>query len=469
MAEALSPRTGYFWPKTIRGLATVVACASAFVTALLGGATYAIVHEELERQIDQRVDAETRTLLKYYREHGFEGLRHVIRLRDDDQPAIGYLAKLDRDVGRTMGYMLVDRAGRRQADTLHAVMPPLGWSQFLTFRRGDGSTGIAQAMNTALPGGGQLVVAADREIIDHMDATLLRLFVSAFGLLLVTGVLVIFGFGRVVQRRLRAFEGSARAIIAGDIDQRVAVDGSGGEFDQLAHVLNQMLDRISLLVASLRDVSTALAHDLRTPLSRVRAQLEQAEALATEPPQRALLDNIIAETDDLLALFASLLAIAELDSQNIRRRFVRLDLGDAVAEIAEAHRPTIEDAGLSLEVHTISAPIRGDRALLQRLVGNLLDNALVHTPPGTHICVRVECQMRQVILRVADNGPGISTEHHARVFERLARLDSARSRPGHGLGLSMVAAIAAAHSGDIEIRPGQPGFALKVHFSLATG
>jgi signal transduction histidine kinase len=300
-----------------------------------------------------------------------------------------------------------------------------------------------------------------------MDATLLRLFVSAFGLLLVTGVLVIFGFGRVVQRRLRAFEGSARAIIAGDIDQRVAVDGSGGEFDQLARVLNQMLDRISLLVASLRDVSTALAHDLRTPLSRVRAQLEQAEALATEPPQRVLLENTLAETDDLLALFASLLAIAELDSQNIRRRFVRLDLGDAVAEIAEAHRPTIEDAGLSLEVHAISAPIRGDRALLQRLVGNLLDNALVHAPPGTRIRVTVERQMQHVILWVADDGPGIPVEHHARVFERLVRLDTARSRPGHGLGLSMVAAIVSAHSGRIGIGAAQQGLSLEMHFSAA--
>lgn len=457
-------------PRSIRGLALLFAGVMALVTALLGGTTYWFVHEEIERQIDQRVEIETRALVDYERSYGFEALLDVIRKREmRAHPGdIGYLAGADETIGREMGYIVLDADGRRRAGSLQASMPPLGWSEFVHFTRPDGSRGIAQAMNNRLPNGAQLLVAADREIVDRMDLVLLRLFGAAFGVLLLLGAVAALAFGRIVRRRLAAVEASANAIIAGDMSQRMPLGGFGAELDRLSSILNHMLDRIAALVTNLREVSTGMAHDLRTPLSRLRAKLEQAEAMAKEPEQRELLEASTEETDKLMHLFGSLLAIAEVDRRTLRKRFGAVDLGDATAEIAEAHRAALEDAGLTLDVEVGSVVVHGDRPLLQRMIGNLLDNAIVHTPPGTRLRLSVNRVDAQAIVRVADDGPGVPERDRERVFERLVRLDKSRSKPGHGLGLSMVAAIASAHDGTAEIVPSEQGLLIEIRVPVLT-
>jgi len=454
-------------PRTISGIALGFALLTASVTLVLGLVTNAIVHEVLETQIDDQIDVETRALIEYERQRGFEALVATVRERTRDGQ--GYVTGSDAipDVADAMGYIVLDSTGRRRAGELQAAMPAPGYTEFLHFVRKDGSHGVAQAMNSALPGGGRLLVAVDRGVIRRMDTTLFWLFALGFGSLLVIAVGTTIGLGRIFRRRLAVFERLAIAVTAGEIDQRMPLDGSGVEFDRLALVVNGMLDRMSILVANLREVSTGLAHDLRTPLSRIRGRIERAEANTGDPAQQELLDLAVRDMDALLELFAGLLAISELDGQRVRSRFTAVDLAPAVAEIAEAHRPAIEDGGRTLALDLAPAEVLGDRPLLQRLIGNLLDNAMVHTPEGTAISVALEERDGRTILRVADDGPGIPAEDRGRIFDRLVRLDPSRSGPGHGLGLSMVAAIAAAHGGTAGAVPTDQGLTIEVSLPVA--
>ena len=456
-------------PRTIRGLAIAIALMSALITAVLGLATYGFVHEELERQIDQRLETETGALLQYEREHGFDALLQAIRIRDSIAAPVGAgePGLFDSHVDRSMGYIVLDAAGARRAGTLRAKMPPPGWSEFVHFTRGDGSTGVAQAINSPLPEGGRLLVAADRAIVSHMDFVLLRLFAVAFGVLLLLGVLAALAFGRIIRRRLSALETLAGAIVGGDMSQRMPIEGSGAELDRIAVILNQMLDRIATLVSDLRDVSSGLAHELRTPLSRLRAKLERAETLATTDAQCTAIQAANAEADHLLKLLAGLLAVIEVDGTAVRGRFSPVDLADAVNTITEAYRPALEDAGLELTIQTEAATVHGDRALLQQLVSNLLDNVIIHTPQGTKVAVSLRRQDDGLILlRVADDGPGIATADHGRIFDRLVRLGGG-SNPGYGLGLSMVAAIASAHNGSVMVAPTVKGLAIEIRLPIS--
>ncbi|EZP70904.1 HAMP domain-containing sensor histidine kinase [Novosphingobium resinovorum] len=464
MTERSGRRRRLSLPRTIPGLVLVVAAASALITAALGGLTYWFVHEEIERQIDHRVDIETRALLEYEREHGFDALIEAVRIRDlaSKPGTVGYLDDEPGDDERSMGYAVVDAAGHRRAGRLDARMPPPGWSEFVPFVRPDGTPAIAQGINARLSNGGRLLVAADRTIVDRMDFVLLRLFIAAVALLMLASVGTTLAFGVTIRRRLRAMESRASAIMAGDMTQRMPVHGGADELDGLATVLNRMLDRISTLLSNLREVSSGLAHDLRTPLSRVSAKLEKAAALATDPAQRDLLDAASDDTDELIGLFASLLAITEIDGKLVRKRFVPVDVADAVREIAEAHRPSLEDAGLRLELSIEPATVHGDKALIQRIVANLLDNALVHAHPGRSVSVTSLTEGRETVIRVADDGPGVPLKDQPRIFERLVRLDTNRGSPGHGLGLSMVQAIAAAHDGTARIVAGPPGMVVEI-------
>jgi signal transduction histidine kinase len=452
------------YPKTVRSLALAVAFVSCLITAALGGLTYWYVHEEVERQIDERVAVDTRTLLQFQRAHGFEALVDLVSAKDRDRPPepTGHLALVDPGFDRTMGYIVTDAGGRRRAGRLDAAMPPLGWSEFIHFRRFDGREAIAQGLHSRLDGGGSLLVAADRTAVDQTDAILLRLFLGAFGILFLVNLVLILGFGRAVRRRLDAMSRGAEAIMAGDRSRRMPVEGLSDEFDELATVLNGMLDRIVALVTRLRELSSGLAHDLRTPLSRIRTRLERSVSMSTDPRQRMLLEAAIEDGNALADLFAGLLSLAEIDGRHAQRRFVRVDFGAAADQIAEAHRPAFEDSGHRLFIDIEQVWILGDRALLQRIVASLLDNALVHTPRDTNVQLSVCRRGQEIVLTVSDDGPGVAEKDQQRIFDRLVRLDPGRSRPGHGLGLSIVQAIVAAHGGTVCARSSGEGLAIEV-------
>jgi signal transduction histidine kinase len=450
-------------PRSVGGLALTVAGISCVLTLTVGVITFSTVHHEIERQLDHRIELETDSLLATYERTNFETLVRAVddRVRRPQRGTIGYLSGVS-DAGSGMAYLVLDAQGRRRAGDLDTPPPKPGWSEFVRFRRADGVMSVAQAMNSRLPDGGSLVVAADRAVLRQIDGGLMRLFLVNFGLVVGVGVLATLGFGSVVQRRLNAIHGAAEGIMAGDLSRRMPKDGSGGEFDQLASVLNRMLDRIGGLMDNLRQVSGDIAHDLRTPLTRLRARLEDAEEIATTPAQRGGLEGALREIDDLQSLLTSLMALSELEGRSVRDRFATLDLDAAIAELAEAYAPALDAAGMTLSLDLSPTRIWGERRLLQRAISNLLDNSLAHAGKGSNLTITLRSVGDRVALDVADDGRGVPVEARERIFQRFVRLDPSRSTPGHGLGLSLVSAIIAAHDGAIRVRPSERGLAFAI-------
>lgn len=449
-------------PRSVRGLAFAIALAASTATVAIGAVTGFLVHEEIERQIDHRLELEVTALLEVHRNEGFERLLTVVAERERARPPVtGYLAAVSGS-DRGIGYIVTDADGRRRGGALAAGLPAPGWSEFLHFRRADGSAGIAQAMNVPLPGAGRLVVAGDRAVVRQMDEAVLRMFLVVLGLILTILALTLAGFSHIVHLRLAAIRDSARAIMDGDLARRMPHDGARSEFDQLAVELNRMLDRIGALLESLRQVSSDIAHDLRTPLTRLRADLEAAMSHTDPERVRDAVEAAMGEADQALDLFAALLAITEVEGEGMRRRFAPLELSGAVARIAEAYEPSLEAAGIRLELDLSETWIDGDLALIQRATANLLDNLIAHTPAGTTARLSVLASEDKAQLRLADNGPGVDPDTQARIFERFVRLDPARSGPGHGLGLALVSAVAGAHGGVASARRLSPGLELSV-------
>ena len=432
-------------------------------TVLGGLVTYGIVHHEIERQIDRRVEIETEALLDVERQEGLTALVAVVDRRTrraipGDTGDLSDIAGADR----AMGYMVTDRTGRPIAGGLQALAPPPGGSGFLKFSRADGSTGVAQVMNSPLQSGGRLVVAADRAAVDQVDLALLKVFIADFGLMLLVGGVAVAGFARVVQARLDGVRRSAEAIMAGDMSTRMPLDGSAGEFDQLSVVLNGMLDRISSRLENLRRVSSDVAHDLRTPLTRVRHRLEELQRSAPTEAEQARMQIAITDLDDVLDLFAGLLAISKVEEQTGKERMAPMDLARAAGEILDAYGPAFAAAGIETEIELAPVQVLGDRQLLRQALTNLLDNVLVHAASGGWVQVGLTLKDGQAVLTVTDRGPGVAEDLRDRIFERFVRAESARSSAGHGLGLSMARAVAAAHGGALSLQPTPDGLSVAI-------
>jgi signal transduction histidine kinase len=258
--------------------------------------------------------------------------------------------------------------------------------------------------------------------------------------------------------------------MAGQLDSRVPVRKNGDELDRLAANLNAMLDRIQSLMESLKQVSSDIAHDLRTPLARLRQRLETASATAqTVEEFRASTDAAIAETEGLLETFSALLRIAQIESGSRRAGFATVDLSEIFLFVATTFTPVAEDQEHRL-VSDIEpgATISGDRELLLQLATNLVENAIRHTPRGATIEVKVRRNAEEVVAIVSDDGPGIPVEERAKVFRRFYRLEASRTTPGSGLGLALVAAVAELHDGSTSLLDHRPGLTVEVRFPAFT-
>lgn len=440
------------WWRGTFGLVALVAFGFALATLAIGVVAFETMHEALEQQLDHRIATETRALID-------EG---------DDGPAGVATAIRRREAARTtasLGYRLIDPAGRTVAGRLDATVPSApGYIELLPYVE-NGQRRIAQSLTTALPGGHRLLVAADREVIDEMDATLMRLFAGAFGAMLVLGIAAAWVVGAVTRTRLGRIDQTALAIIQGDLMHRIPVTGSGDEFDGVATTLNRMLDRIGGLMDNLRQVSSDVAHDLRTPLTRLHNRLEEASATEDRTAQQAAIKAASAEARELLDIFAALLRIAEVEGMNARTHFRDVDLSGLVAELAETYRPAMDTSGHILKTAIMpDVTMTGDRRLLQRLLTNLLDNAILHSPAGTNVAVSLNRIADTIHLNVTDDGSGVTENEAQMLLHRFARADRSRSTPGHGLGLALVAAIAGVHGGLIRISP-RPGFGVLIAFN----
>jgi len=349
------------------------------------------------------------------------------------------------------------------AGSMQASRPAAGWSD-LPFFDPDEGPDLARAWGQDLGDGSRLVVAADKSVVERVDRRLATIVLIAFAAVLILSLAGSFILGAYLRRRLSAISDAADRIMAGDMAQRVPASGSGDEFDALAHALNRMLDRIAMLLDNLRQVSSDVAHDLRTPLARLRTHLEEG-LLEEGEAQRARLESALVQTDRVLSLFASILRITEIEGGRRWSGFADIDLSLLASDIAESYLPVVEEAGRVLTARIApGVTICGDTELVAQALINLLDNAQLHTPVGTRIELVLEEADGMAVLSVRDDGPGVPKDAQASIFRRFVRLDPARGVQGHGLGLNLVAAIIAAHGGTVDVDDNAPG--LRIGFRL---
>jgi signal transduction histidine kinase len=376
-------------------------------------------------------------------------------------------------------YLLTDAVGEPLAGNVNQLPPALaqqpGFGETLYQGAGGGVRRRAIARVYPLPNGFRLMIGHDLGDRARIGAVMVRTFAVSlvfFAALAALGALFV---ARRVLRRIGAMNASARAIMAGNLAERLPVSGSGDELDRLAEGLNRMLARIGDLMTGLREVSDNIAHDLRTPLTRLRNHVEEALRVDADPATyRAALTRTIEESDGLIRIFDALLMIARAEAGADRTGLSLVDVSELVDSVGELYEPLAEEKGFALKV--VAEPgvkLEGRRELIGQALANLIDNALKYgaAPAGaaetSEIVVAARREGADVVIEVGDRGPGIAAGDRGRVFDRFVRLESARSRPGSGLGLSLVAAAARLHGGTVQLLDNAPG--LKVRLRLPAG
>lgn len=440
------------WPRSAANrIALVAFLAYAAAMFVLGAAVFIATHAAFAQQIDVSIEATTNALQGELRDDGIKGLMETI-------------AQSRRPGPISLGTSLFAPDGQRLSGSFLTSMPAPGWQSIVIADPQEGPD-PARAKVTLLAGGYRLVVAADLESLESIDRTILEMFGTAFAVLLLIGIVGAYSLATYLRNRLAGIGTTSAAIVAGDLRQRAIVGPAGDEFDRVAASLNTMLDRIAGLIANLRQVTGDLAHDLRTPLSRLRNQLERLRATKVDAAVEELLEDAVAQADDVLTLFDAILRISEVEEGSLKRAFAPLDLSFLVSELGETLAPLAEDSGrvLVVEVET-RIQVQGDRELLSQAIINLVENAIRHTPVGATIRLLARPDGEGAIVGVEDNGAGIPEAEQERVQQRFVRLESARSTPGHGLGLSLVRAIADAHGARLKLTDAAPGLSATIQF-----
>ncbi len=433
--------------------AAMFAVAAIAMVAVLWWAT-AIA---LDRQTDAAIRADAIALTERWREAGATGLVEAIEDRmtvDVENEAVYQLREI-----------LAGQQPRRLAGNLDR-WPAGDHADGAWFRARavhDGTASEVRLHRLDLPGL-QLLIGRDEDTRVELRRLLTEGVVWAAGAVVLFALAGAWLIRRALQARLGpAFETSL-AIAGGDLVHRVPLSGRDDEFDRLAQTLNLMLDRIGTLMEGVRGVSDAIAHDLRTPIARARAKLE--EALSSAPPARspegealrAALEQGIADLDNISRIFNALLRIAEAEAGARRAAFAPFDMVPVLEDAAEFYAVAAEARGQTLDTTLPEhLPLVGDRDLLLQAVANLLDNAIKFTAPGGTIQLTARQEAESVEITVADNGPGMPAEERAHAGERFFRADKARATPGSGLGLSLVQAMAHLHGGELELRDVNPG------------
>ena len=365
-------------------------------------------------------------------------------------------------------YFLADPNGSKIAGNLNRVPPELAASpQGGVFRyKPERSAGAAERLAVAIPVdlGPAMKLLVGRDIEDQRTFadTMKRAFLLGFGALSLLGLIGGLAVSRFILNRMEAITATSRSIVAGDLSRRIPLQGNGGELDGLAQNLNDMLDRIEGLMSGLREVSDNIAHDLKTPLNRLRNSAEEA---LRDPrggdAYRDGLERTIEKADELIKTFNALLLIARLEAGALEENLDQFDLGKLVEDVAELYMPAAEEAGFALAVETADGlHVRANRQLIGQAIANLIDNAIKYsrgTNADSAITVKALREGSGVAVSVGDRGPGIPAQDRSRVLKRFVRLEKSRTQPGTGLGLSLVAAVARLHHGDVRLEDNEPG------------
>ena len=433
---------------------------AVFVLSVLGVLffVYWTSADFVERQTETTLDAEISGLAEQYAQRGLSGLVQIVAARSAG------------DRGDGMLYLIANRDGRPLAGNIS------GWpegtptaSGSLSFQvevagKGREESHPARGKLFAIPDGYRLLVGRDisdaAAFRDRVKTTLVWSGLLALALGLVGGTLM----SRNMLRRVEEVNRTAERVIAGNLSDRVPRLGTADEFDQLAANLNSMLDQIERLMAGMREVTDNVAHDLKTPLARLRARLELALlAPGDRSAQAEAIRGAIGEADRMLATFNALLSIAEAEA-GVRTDFAEtLDLAELAGAVAELYEPVVEEKGFAMRREGVPGVlIRGDRHLLSQALANLLDNALKYG--DSEIVVAVSRDGGHAVLEVRDRGPGIPEREREAVFDRFVRLEPSRSTPGNGLGLSLVRAVAHRHNATVRLADNRPGLKVRLEF-----
>ena len=452
---------------------TVFALFAVFLLGYFALNTRRLITE----QITETVDTEITGLSEQYRQGGIRRLVIVVDVRA-------------RRPGSSL-YLVTTFTGEALAGNVTALAPGIldnpGWTE-TAYRRLDESEPPGYPDHNALvrvfqlPGGFRLLVGRDLEERERLYHIILGAGRWSIAIVIVLGLVGGLFVTRRVLRRVDAMTETTRSIMAGDLGERLPVAGTGDELDRLAENLNVMLERIEALMHGLKEVSDNIAHDLKTPLTRLRNRTEQALRTAkSETEYRAALESTIEESDHLIATFNALLMIARAESGQARDDMSEFDAAEIARDVGELYEPLAEEKGIALKVEAETpAPVNGNRELVSQALANLVDNAIKYTGPQAlvdgvqpangatpEIVVRALSEGDRILLTVADSGPGIPESDRSRAVERFVRLEQSRSQPGSGLGLSLAAAVARLHGGELTLEDNHPG--LKSVIALPRG
>ena len=450
-------RTSLLNTSTFR-LALIYMVLFAGSVLILLGFIYWSTVAYMSEQTDETIRAEITGLAEQYRQRGLSGLEESISER------------IERDPDGSSVYLLASPSRQPLAGNL-SPWPDTrpagdGWLEFeLKDTRAGGRIFEARARAFILQDGLQLLVGRDTRELKAtqqlITRTLLWGIAITLGLALLGGVIM----SRGVLRRIEIINQASRNIMAGDLSQRIPVRGNGDELDQLAGNLNRMINEIERLMDGIRHVSDNIAHDLRTPLTRLRNRLEQLQIdLDDGSPHREQVEQGLTDADQLLTTFAALLRIARIEAGGHTAKSEPVDLAALVQDGADLYEVLAEEKQLGFTVETdTDVSLNGDRDLLFQALINLLDNAVKYTPAGGEIALRLKRGDDTADITVADTGIGITADERDKVGQRFYRLESSRSTPGSGLGLSLVKAVARLHKAELILEDNNPGLKATLH------
>jgi signal transduction histidine kinase len=413
----------------------------------------------ITEQITRTVNSEIGRLREQYTEAGIRGLVLVLDLRS-------------RRPGSSL-YLVTTPSGEGLAGNVGSLEPGVldhpGWLE-TSYRRIEAPDGVehrALVQVVELPGGFRLLVGRDLEERERIYGIIANAGRWSFALVVVLGLAGGFFVSRRVLKRIDAMSETANTIMAGDLTGRLPIAGTGDELDRLADNVNAMLERIEALMRGLKEVTDNIAHDLKTPLTRMRNRCEQAlRGPERGSDYRAALESTIAESDDLIRTFDALLMIARAESGQARGNMAEFDAAEIARDVGELYEPLAEQKGLVLRIDApVAAAARGNRELVSQALANLVDNAIKYAGSevskingaAAEILVKAGADAERITLTVADRGPGIPEADRGRVVERFVRLEQSRSEPGSGLGLSLASAVARLHGGELRLEDNHPG------------
>jgi len=421
--------------------------------AFLYWRTLSLIDSETEAAIASEITA----LNEQYQQRGLVGLVRIVADRAAAHAEGGNVYLLTRPD-------FVPLAGNLERWPAEARETPAG----IVFDISDDEGGAtrARARTFVLDGNYRLLVGRDLRQRANLRTLLAATLAWGLAATIVFGLIGASVVGRNLLSRVEAINRTGQHIVRGELKQRVALTGAGDEFDRLAENLNSMLDQIERLMTAMREVTDNIAHDLRGPLTRMKARLELVLLGEQDPAQyKAAVESAIAETDRLLATFNALLAIAEAESGALHQTMASVDLVALAEDAAELYEPAFEEKGIAFETSLSPCPpVTGARQLLFQALANLLENALKYTPAGGRVTIATRAEGTGSAITVADTGSGIPEDMREKVLQRYVRLDQARSTPGSGLGLSLVAAVAKLHGARLALDDNNPGLRVTLDF-----